>query len=236
MTVVVVCGSPGSGKTALCHALVKLLGGQYLSEDELNCASKNKNIFHLFLQSLESTASRANLRYIFVDSRAASRKSSREGIISALSKGFLRSKETQNHFGDSIKAKETASRSRLKLIFLSLTGAETEETLFLHSRILKRSLRHIAFIPQAAHVKSTIQAICEEFDDLTVEEREEFDKFAMIDPELPLSSMVFRALDALGETATLEGVLSALYVAEKNEERIMLKWTTLYWMLEAVVL
>ena len=90
LTAVLVRGIPGSGKSLLCQTLVNLLGGQHLSQDEVEAkyaGQQNVTPFQIFLQLVESTASRPSVRYLFVDSKLSS-KSSREGISAAVACGF----------------------------------------------------------------------------------------------------------------------------------------------------
>ena len=232
LTAVLVGGIAGSGKSLLCQALVNLLGGQHLSQDEVEAkyAGQNVNVkpFHFFLQLVESTAARSSVRYLFIDSKLA-RKSARECISAAVACGFAQRKARE---GGVAEDSDSEGQNSLKLVLLSLS-LDSE---LCATRITQRSLRHVALIPQVAHVRVILDAMCKDVESVTHEEARSFDVFSDLDMTLPANLLVTKALEVLPsiEHHSTEQVSSAVRVAQKLEKDLSLRWTTLYWMVEVL--
>lgn len=216
----------------LCQALVNLLGGQHLSQDEVEAkyAGQNVNVkpFHFFLQLVESTAARSSVRYLFIDSKLSS-KSARECISAAVACGFAQRKARE---GAVAEDSDSEDHNNLKLVLLSLS-LDSE---LCATRIIQRSSRHVALIPQVAHVRVILDAMCKDVEPVTNEEARLFDVFSDLDMKLPANLLVTKALEVLPctEHHSTEQVYSAVRVAQKLEKDLSLRWTTLYWMVEVL--
>ena len=237
LTAVLVRGIPGSGKSLLCQTLVNLLGGQHLSQDEVEAKyAGQQNVtdvtpFQIFLQLVESTASRPSVRYLFVDSKLSS-KSSREGISAAVACGFAQRNIRSLNGLNGGDAEETPN---LKVVLLSLARAETgDEIQLCAARILQRSLKHVALIPHAAQERVILDAICKDEEPIRPEEADAFDVCKTVDMSLPASLVVSSALEVLPCISVYMPVQisSAIQVAQKVEKDLSLRWTTLYWKVE----
>ena len=232
LTAVLVRGIPGSGKSLLCQTLVNLLGGQHLNQDEVEAkyaGQRNVTPFQIFLQLVESTASRPSVRYLFVDSKLPG-KSSREGISAAVACGFA-----QRNIR-SLNGVDAEEGPKLNVVLLSLKArAEAGDELQLcAARILQRSLKHVALIPHAAQERVILDAICKDEEPIRPEEADTFDVCKTVDMSLPASLVVSSALEVLPCISIYlpEQISSAIQAAQKVERDLSLRWTTLFWKVE----
>ncbi|CAJ1361489.1 unnamed protein product [Effrenium voratum] len=209
-----VAGPRGSGKSFLCTVLAHLLKGQCVSQDEaISSQGLSKEL--LFLQLVQSKAARPSIRHLFIDLASASHTAVAEAVFA----GF--------------KARKSGS---VKLAAINLTDKEDLTGELCFSRIMKRSLRHIGIIPQAAHIRAVLETARAEpqLQDM------EFDVTADLDMRMSPTSMAANALQQLlpvtGQTSlpaiSSEKLCQAVAMAEACEQDFAKKWVTLYWVVE----
>ncbi|CAJ1378683.1 unnamed protein product [Effrenium voratum] len=209
-----VAGPRGSGKSFLCTVLAHLLKGQCVSQDEaISSQGLSKEL--LFLQLVQSKAARPSIRHLFIDLASASHTAVAEAVFA----GF--------------KARKSGS---VKLAAINLTDKEDLTGELCFSRIMKRSLRHIGIIPQAAHIRAVLETARAEpqLQDM------EFDVTADLDMRMSPTSMAANALQQLlpvtGQTSlpaiSSEKLCQAVAMAEACEQDFAKRWVTLYWVVE----
>eukprot|EP00931_Biecheleriopsis_adriatica_P066648 TRINITY_DN40954_c0_g1_i1.p1 TRINITY_DN40954_c0_g1~~TRINITY_DN40954_c0_g1_i1.p1 ORF type:complete len:1818 (+),score=330.36 TRINITY_DN40954_c0_g1_i1:54-5507(+) len=236
LTVVLVRGLQGSGKSTLCRSLTSLLGGEWINQDEVAAAFGSKrrgpSPKELFLQSLEAAASREHVRYIFVD-KIHTLKQHRDDVVLAVTRGF---------------ARRPVKCGRVALALLNLTHPEDEEGEHTHgmevcaARIASRGLGHLSLVPQATDAAAVLTGTSQDAEVLSDEEKCSFDLFADIDLRQPPAALLKEAMARLldgglimeqsGVDCSDQRVEAAVRASQGRELELRSRWKTLYWMVE----
>eukprot|EP00746_Dinoflagellata_sp_MGD_P126014 gnl/MRDRNA2_/MRDRNA2_60942_c0_seq1.p1 gnl/MRDRNA2_/MRDRNA2_60942_c0~~gnl/MRDRNA2_/MRDRNA2_60942_c0_seq1.p1 ORF type:complete len:1875 (+),score=360.74 gnl/MRDRNA2_/MRDRNA2_60942_c0_seq1:45-5669(+) len=231
LTVVLVRGLQGSGKSSLCRALSSLLGGEWINQDEIArsaCKGRRVSAKEVFLNAIEASAARPEVRYIFVD-KIHTLRQHRDDVRIAVEKGFkLRSSDA----------------GRVAFALLNFVHPKDEEGEYAHAsevcaqRIAARGLCHLSLVPQAVDVDEVVLNTGLNAEVPQDEEKCSFDLCSDLDVCLDATSMLETALHQLTVGLVLgsdsqkfdtQDMQQAVQTARAHEEGLSAQWKTLYW-------
>jgi len=235
LTVVVVRGLQGSGKSTLCRALRALLGGQWVNQDEVVAAAGGKrrgsSARELFLHAVSAAAADAQTRYLFVDKIHTLRRH-RDDVRDAIARGL---------------PQRQPSAGRAALVLLNLAHPDDDEGEHMHAekicveRIGQRGVCHLSLVPQATNPIGVVAGTGQSAEAPGDEEKCLFDFYCNIDMRLSAEQLVGSALVKLAAAQLLasdhmtvdslpaDKLCDAVRAARAYERELRSHWKTLYW-------
>lgn len=231
VTVILVRGLQGSGKSTLCRALQKVLGGEWINQDEVSASAggRHGSAKQLFLKAVETAAAQPTVRYLFVD-KIHTLKQHRDDVRSAVLDGIKRRHEGCGKVGFAI------------LNFIhphDPEGVYTLATEICKDRITSRGLCHLSFVPQASDTVGVLAGTSCDAEPLTDTEKCSFDLCVDLNLQLQPDALLAAALGQLEKAQLLVHDRSAIQAeanlaeavehARAHEKTLCSRWKTLYW-------
>ena len=169
LTVVLVRGLQGSGKSTLCRALRDVLGGRWVNQDEVGATCRKPK--NKFLREVESAVAERGLRYLFVD-KIHTQRQHRDDVLAAVAAGRLRRER---------ESRATPVHQRVAVALLSLHHPSDDDSSSQWAqdvcigRVERRGLGHLSLVPEGCDVNSVIERAGAESEQLDDEERCRYD-------------------------------------------------------------
>jgi len=238
LTVVLVRGLQGSGKSTLCRSMRVLLGGTWVNQDEVAAAHPPRRggptARESFLRAVEdAVALQGSGGYVFVDkihTLRQHREDVREAVVRA-------------------EARRPAAAGRVALALLNLVHPEDDDGSGIMAvpvcsqRVAGRGLGHLSFVPQASSVEVVVEEAARTSEALSDDEKCGFDVCADVDLTLPREEVLRAALlqlhagqllssehcSLVRDLGGLDALARATTTAFEHELDLRMKWKTSYW-------